>query len=775
MTLLRSASIRTKLAISFGTAFAFVIAVGLFGLFQLHVVNGLTHEIRDVWSPRIELLGEIKRATAEHRLLALRRTQTTDFHHLAAIAGNTDTVLKALRAAERDHAARADTAEERKLFSEFAALWGSYEQAFGGVLQRLENGEITTAFEEFNTLALAAFDAAGEALDRLIAYSKQKSDQAAAKAQDAYGIAILWTIIVIFVAAACTAFAIAWVSRNVSLPILRVSEAMRRLTDGDHSAGVEKDGERGDEIGVLIDAAIGYRNALIRNARLAAERDRNREFLDRVIENVPAAIMVKDKNHRFILANRSAEKLFGLSRDRIIGKTVHEMLPRAAADLIRQHDEKLLSSEQELSFGEHQLETPANGTRWVTARRLCIHGSEGKPEYLLGVVVDVTDHRAVQQQLQQAQKMEAAGNLTGGLAHDFNNLLLIMIGNLDLLAMEITGNPSAAEMVEQILQAGLRGAELTRQMLAFSRRQPLQPRTVEIPALIDETMKMLARTLGESIEVQIRTAPDVPSVFIDAAQLEAALVNIAINARDAMPSGGKLIVETAAAEIGQGIHPEIRPGSYVCISITDSGVGMPADVLSRISEPFFTTKPKENGTGLGLSMVYGFVKQSGGNITAYSEVGRGTTFKIHIPAARTRGESAPLRRVTDEIPLAPGNEVVLAVDDNPGVRAAVVSQLKDLGYQVEIATNGETALQKIRGGMNFDLLFTDVVMPGGMNGKELATRARRIRPDLKVLFTSGFPGTSLSDGLDLEPGDALLGKPYRKRDLAKKIREMLDA
>ncbi len=509
------------------------------------------------------------------------------------------------------------------------------------------------------------------------------------------------------------------------------------------------------------------------DAHAREQLQEQREFLDRVIENVPATIFVKDTSRRFVLINRSGEKLWGLGRDQVIGRTTEEIFPPTTAELVREHDQQLLTTDSELTVQEHPVETPANGTRWVAGRRLCIRRADGTPQYLLGVLEDVTERRAVEQQLRQAQKMEAVGNLTGGLAHDFNNLLLIIIGNLDLLAMEVADNPAAAKMVERVLEAGLRGAELTRQMLAFSRRQPLQPKTIEVNALIDNIMKMLARTLGENIELQVHAAPDLPSVFIDAAQLEAALVNIAINARDAMPNGGRLMVETAVAEIDGRTHPEMHPGAHVVISITDTGAGMPPDVLSRIFEPFFTTKQKGEGTGLGLSMVYGFVTQSGGNVTAYSEVGRGTTFRIYIPAARDGIRSSAVPRIAEIVPLAPGREVILAVDDNPGVRATVRGQLAELGYRVEIANDGEAALQRIEAGMHVDLLFTDVVMPG-MNGKELAKRAQQLRPDLKVLFTSGFPGTSLT-GVDLEPGDALLSKPYRKRDLANKIREVLGA
>jgi PAS domain S-box-containing protein len=525
-------------------------------------------------------------------------------------------------------------------------------------------------------------------------------------------------------------------------------------------------------------ASIGALVDLTDQRRAEQDRDRNRQFLDRVIENVPATIFVKDMLGRYVLVNRSAEKLWGLTRDQIIGRTADDIFPGRTADAMREIDQGLATTEGEGFFEEHPIDTPANGTRWVASRRLCIRGPSGSPEYSLGVVEDVTERRAVEHQLRQAQKMEAVGNLTGGLAHDFNNLLLIMIGNLDLLSTDIVDNPGAAETVETVMQAALRGAELTRQMLAFSRRQPLQPSRLDVNELAGNTIKMLARTIGENVDIQLRAVARLPHVFIDAAQLEAALVNIAINARDAMPNGGKLIVETKAAEFesrDSGLHPDMSPGPYVVISVTDTGSGMPPDVLARIFEPFFTTKENGRGTGLGLSMVYGFLKQSGGHITAYSEVGTGTVFNLYVPAVPETDQGATVKRTGDDVSPAPGHEVVLAVDDNADVRTAVVSQLTDLGYQVVAAENGEAALRKLESGIAVDLLFTDVIMPGGMNGKELAKRALEMRPDLKVLFTSGFPGTARSSGLDLEPGDALLGKPYRKRDLAQRVRRILDA
>jgi len=394
----------------------------------------------------------------------------------------------------------------------------------------------------------------------------------------------------------------------------------------------------------------------------------------------------------------------------------------------------------------------------------------------LTAVIDASARKAIERQLQHAQKMEAVGNLTGGLAHDFNNLLTIIIGNLDLLQEEISDR-SARDKLTTILEASERGAALTRQMLAFSRRQPLQPKRLDCNRLVTTTAQLLRRTLGESIRVEVRTAAGLGEALADEAQLESALVNIAINARDAMPEGGSLIIETRAGRIDAddvAQHPDTRPGDYVVIEISDTGTGMADEVRERVFEPFYTTKAPGKGTGLGLSMVYGFVKQSGGHITLYSEVGKGTTFRLYLPRATADQRPASSDRDAPK-PQAAGaaDKVILAVDDNALVRATVVARLTGLGYRVLEADGPAAALAQLERQQPIDLLFTDIVMPGGMSGKQLATIARTRNPKLRVLFTSGFPGSLLSGGSELDAGDRLLSKPYRARDLARAVSEAL--
>jgi PAS domain S-box-containing protein len=566
-----------------------------------------------------------------------------------------------------------------------------------------------------------------------------------------------------------------WVAARLALHADTQSSHEQHLPGGRWLRVEERRTSDGGNIGVRIDITdLKQREASMRT--LLQERDRGRELLDSVFESVPTAIFVKEAHERrFVLVNSAGEKLFGMPRAEIIGKTSDEIMPAQTNEMVVAHDQQLLQSAAPLVLPDHTMLTPRNGERMVTLRRLSVRDHDGEPQYLLTFLDDVTEREAIDAQLRQAQKMEAVGNMTGGLAHDFNNLLTVIIGNLDLLQDEVAGNPDAEECRANILHAAERGADLTRQMLAFSRRQPLRSKAVDVNALVHDTARLLERTLGETVTIKLHLAPGLKPALVDESQLETALVNIAINARDAMPNGGALTLETGRTRLDAAYaaqHPDVAAGEYDCVTISDTGTGMPPGVVERIFEPFFTTKEAGKGTGLGLSMVYGFVKQTGGHITVYSEPGRGTTFKLFLPLAApeqanvAEGDGSPLSRVA-------GGEIILAVDDNPSVRATVVRQLRGLGYGVREADGPQAALDILDRGDDIDLLFTDIVMPGGINGKELATRAREKRPDLKVLFTSGFPGASLTDSAVLDQGDMLLSKPYRKHDLAKALAEML--
>ncbi|MEX2409158.1 MAG: ATP-binding protein, partial [Rhodovibrionaceae bacterium] len=369
------------------------------------------------------------------------------------------------------------------------------------------------------------------------------------------------------------------------------------------------------------------------------------------------------------------------------------------------------------------------------------------------------------------------GQLTGGVAHDFNNLLSVILGNAELLSERLETQPELRQLSATIETAAERGAELTQRLLAFSRQQGLTPKLIDCNALIAGVEQLLGRTLGENIEIERRFAEALNPAYADPGQLENAILNLAINARDAMPGGGKLILETANVEIDEDYaeqDQELQPGDYVCIDITDTGEGMPPEVAEKAFEPFFTTKEVGKGSGLGLSMVYGFLRQSGGFAKLYSEPGLGTTVRLYLPASRDEQPAAVSEAAEDR--AAPhGSETVLVVEDNELVRSFVLTQFNALGYKVLEAHDGPAALALLEGDAQVDLLFTDMVMPGGLHGYDVATEAIKRRPGLKVIFTTGFSDmTRFQLPLDLADWP-VLRKPYRRSELAQVLRQLLDS
>ncbi|WP_065753985.1 CHASE3 domain-containing protein [Bradyrhizobium paxllaeri] len=385
---------------------------------------------------------------------------------------------------------------------------------------------------------------------------------------------------------------------------------------------------------------------------------------------------------------------------------------------------------------------------------------------------DITGSRETEHKLLQSQKLDAIGKLTGGVAHDFNNMLTVITGTTETLVASLKHEPALQKTAELIDQAAERCSELIQHLLAFARRQPLQPRNVDINATVLDIAKLLRPTLGEQIEVNSILEQEMASAHIDASQLANSLLNMAINARDAMPNGGKLLLETRNVVLDEAYaqgNPGVKPGPYVMLAVSDTGAGMPQDVLDKVFEPFFTTKEVGKGSGLGLSMVYGFVKQSGGHIRIYSEIGHGTTIKLYLPPARGQVEAAPAAAP----PLPHGNETIMVVEDDALVRNFVTAQLQSLGYRTVAAANGPAAMNLIEDGQAFDLLFTDVIMPGSMTGRELADKVLKLRPGIKVLYTSGYTDNAIVHQGRLDAGVLLLTKPYRKSQLANMIRRAL--
>ena len=381
---------------------------------------------------------------------------------------------------------------------------------------------------------------------------------------------------------------------------------------------------------------------------------------------------------------------------------------------------------------------------------------------------------ATESQVRQAQKMEAVGQLTGGVAHDFNNILTVITGTIEILGDAVKDRPHLSQITNLISAAAARGADLTQHLLAFARRQPLQPRSTDVNALIIDTAGLLRPTLGEQIEIESMLPPDTAPALIDPNQLSTAVLNLALNARDAMPNGVMLTLETRNVVLDEtcaGGNSDVKPGNYVMIAVSDTGTGIPANLLDKVFEPFFTTKDVGKGSGLGLSMVYGFVRQSNGHIKIYSEEGHGTTVKLYLP--RATGVADVLAVETGVAGLERGDESVLIVEDDALVREYVVTQIGRFGYHTLAASNAAEALAIISGPERIDLLFTDVIIPGGMNGRQLATEALKRRPELKILYTSGYTENAIVHHGRLDAGVLLLPKPYLSSDLARMIRTAL--
>jgi PAS domain S-box-containing protein len=510
---------------------------------------------------------------------------------------------------------------------------------------------------------------------------------------------------------------------------------------------------------------------LVVEAELRESESRYRAIFETAVD----AIVVSDQHGTIREFSRAAERMTGYAAAEVIGRNMRVLLPPN----LRQEHER---STARYLWTVRELEVCRKDGSVFPAHLSIAEWWAGGHRHFTGILRDLTHEKRellertkLEAQLHQAQKMEAIGNLTGGMAHDFNNILGVIIGNIDLLRDLKNDDPDVDELTREALDAAFRGAELTRRLLAFARQQPLQPHRVDVNELVSGITRLLSRTLGEDVEISLHLSRELWPIVVDPAQLEASLTNLATNARDAMPDGGRLMVVTGNRCLDDDYaaqHTEVVPGGYVMIEVSDTGSGMTQEVVDRIFEPFFTTKSRDKGTGLGLSMVFGFIKQSGGHISVYSEPGIGTTFRLFMPRMT---EDASAYEEDSVVPLAAGKgETVLVVEDNAALRRVVARQLGELGYRVLAAENASAGLQLMEQ-QSIDLLLTDVVMPGGVNGRELARRARQRWPGIKVIFTSGFSEARLNgDAGPLSSFTPLLGKPYRKEELASAAREALD-
>jgi PAS domain S-box-containing protein len=497
------------------------------------------------------------------------------------------------------------------------------------------------------------------------------------------------------------------------------------------------------------------------------------ERLRRITENSPSAISLRDLEGRFVIVNRQFEAWHGIDGAGITGRTVDELLPPDAARCYAEHDRAVLLAGQAI---DREVEMPFRDGTFHSVLMTTFPVLDGPGEAMgVGTIgTDVSAHKRAQEELRQAQKMEALGQLTGGVAHDFNNLLAVILGNLELMQDVVEDGSQLRELVEDALESARSGAELTHRLLAFGRRQTLHPQTTDLRELITDMSRLLERTLGETIEV-VKILPDqLWNVEVDRSQVETSLLNLGLNARDAMAGGGMLTIEAANIDNHAwrtSRHDNLPPGRYVMIAVGDTGAGMAPEIVERAFQPFFTTKEVGHGSGLGLSMVYGFVKQSGGGVEITSEPGRGSTVRLYLPRARP----GPGRVAGQQSPSARGQgETILVVEDRPEVRKLACKILLRLGYQVLEAHDGQSALTLLQDRPAIDLMLADVVLPGRISGVRLARDAIRRHPNLKILYISGYAAGMGADTYGADLGIRLIKKPFRRDELASIVRSTLD-
>lgn len=526
----------------------------------------------------------------------------------------------------------------------------------------------------------------------------------------------------------------------------------------------------------------GVCGALLRkpSAELESHHQREAEALRESEERLrffvkysPAAIAMLDKDMRYlVVSDRWLIDNDLVGRD-LRGLSHYEVIPDISDRWRLVHCRALAG--EDIESEEELFARTDGGIQWLKREARPWRDALGNIAGIVLLTEDITDRKRMEAQLQQAQKMEAIGQLTGGVAHDFNNILTVITGAIGVLANAVADRPDLLSIAKLIDEAAERGAQLTKHLLAFARKQPLQPREIDVNALVLEAEKLLHPTLGEQITIATQLSDNAWTALVDPNQLTMAILNLALNARDAMPNGGKLVLETRNVHLDEryaSMNSDVTVGNYIKIVVSDTGTGIPPHLQEKVLDPFFTTKEIGKGTGLGLSMVLGFVKQSDGHIKICSEEGHGTSVKIYLP--RAAGKQDPAVEVLIPSKIEGGAEVILIVEDDALVRQYVVTQIASLGYIPLEAANATEALKIIDRGVTVDLLFTDVIMPGPMNGRQLVDEALKRHPSLKTLFTSGYTENAIIHHGWLDPVVNLLQKPYGRGELARKVREVLD-
>lgn len=540
--------------------------------------------------------------------------------------------------------------------------------------------------------------------------------------------------------------------------------AIRDITDRKHLEEARRESHRQKEIA----------EERARAAQVLANRN---EALRAIFEASPLGMITATQDGIIDRWNRAAERIYGYSASEAIGASIWE-LNRALEAKTDSHVDRIfaeVSHGRELKDVQVRQHTKNGKSIDVSLSSAPFHDANGGNSGFVFLVDDITERRTIEQQLRQAQKMEAVGQLTGGIAHDFNNLLGIIICNLELLREKLPAQSEDLELSDIALDASLHGADLIKQILAFSRKQNLDPVTINVNDLVQTMINLLSRSLGEQIEIVLEMSSDLWQAVADPVQLQTALVNLATNARDAMPEGGKLVIQTGNASLDEAYvqqFAELNAGDYVMISVTDTGEGMPQETVERAFDPFFTTKPAGEGTGLGLSMVFGFVKQTGGHVRIYSEIGYGTTVRLYLP----RTNAAPSAASSPREPFKatkPKGASILIVEDNRSLAKTAYRVLKDAGYEATLAFNAGEALDLLRSAA-FDVLFSDIILSHGENGIQLAQEALKFKPDIKILFASGFSEAALRAAGKAVVADRFIAKPYRKEDLIARIKNLVE-
>jgi PAS domain S-box-containing protein len=524
-------------------------------------------------------------------------------------------------------------------------------------------------------------------------------------------------------------------------------------------------------LGYGVAASVLGRRYAARAASLEARNSHYQHFLRQVIDTTPHLIFVKDWEGRYVLANRAVAEFHGTTVESIVGKRDSDFSVKdEEAEQFLRDDREVMSTQQAVFIAEEPA-TSSNGvTRWFQTVKVPLLSSDGTARQVLGVATDITERKQLEDQFRQAHKMEAVGRLAGGVAHDFNNVLTIIRAQTEFLLADLPADDARRGEVLEIQNAADRAASFTRQLLAFSRRQLLQPEVLDLNGIITGMDMMMRRLVGEDIVLLTKLHPDLPRIWADPGQLQQVILNLAVNARDAMPTGGTLLIETAVVELDEHYprqHPAAQPGRHVVLVVTDTGCGMDAATRSRIFEPFFTTKEPGKGTGLGLSTVYGIVKQSGGYIWVYSEVGKGTTFKLYFPPHT--GSVPVIQAEIRSAPVLGTGATILLVEDERPVRSTVRRLLERHGYNVLEAANGQDALALITSrGAEINLVLSDMVMPG-MGGTELAGRVRGVAPQIPVLLMTGYTEEAITRTGERPLDEHIIEKPFTMNTMLEKV------